>query len=136
MSPGQRPIPTAILALLFALGTMLQQQAALRALPVAECTDADTCVPLEPHQLTPGGAIAAPVAAAARFDIESADPNARAGRESGAAGGVDVLFRARSVLQLVRARAALLEHRSISASLHAAAQSAASAPTRAPPDHS
>ncbi|HEX6308123.1 MAG TPA: hypothetical protein VFZ69_08050 [Longimicrobiales bacterium] len=135
MNTRQSPVFRALLALLFAAGTLVQQQTALRGLLPGGGAGPDARAPLEAPRLTPGSALAPPASATARTVGETPAPP-RAGSADGARGGIDLLFHARSAIHFVRARETLLEHRSFSDALRAAAQAAASVQTRAPPRHS
>lgn len=125
----------AVLSLLIAWSSV-QQRAELRPAATQGCVEAGPCAPLEAHRLSLGDAITAPIAFAPRLAIHNTPLIHRAGSDPGVRGGLDVLFRDQTRLQCARALVARAEHRSISGSLHAAAQNTASAPTRAPPHHS
>jgi hypothetical protein len=128
---GNRRAFRVIVALLFALSSVAQQQASARTLPSQPCASAVPCGP-QPDQMTPGSAthaLATPVA----LGVESLRFDTRGVSDGNSRSGVDQLFHKRSDLLLARARISLAEYRSAALTIHAAVLGAEAAPSRAPP---
>ena len=132
MHGNRRAAFRSIVALLFALSSMVQQQASARDLPPQPCASAERCG-LEPDRLVLGAGSAALATSLGRLGIESLQLDARGVTDGNSRSGVDQLFHARSDLLHARARTALAEHRSAALTIHAAVLGTASAPSRAPP---
>jgi hypothetical protein len=136
-SPGtlvrnRRPAFRVIVALLFALSSVAQQQATARTLLPQPCPGAVECG-LEPHRLALGDAHHALATSLARLGIESLRFDTRGVNDGNSRSGVDQLFHVRSDLLLVRARTSLAEYRSAALTIHVAVMGTDAASSRAPP---
>jgi len=132
MHGNRRPAFRLIVALLFALSSMVQQQASARDLPPQPCASAERCG-LEPDRLTLGDGTAALATSLGRLGIDNLQLDTRGVTDGNSRSGVDQLFHARSGLLRARARTSLAEHRSAALMIHAAILGTAAAPSRAPP---
>lgn len=132
MLRNRRPALRLVVALLFALSSMVQQQAHARTLPPQPCANEEACG-LEPDRLSLGDETIALTTTAARLGIENLRPDTRGVSDGNSRGGVDQLFHIRSGLLLARARTSLAEYRSAALTIRTAVLGTESAPSRAPP---